>query len=170
MLWLIDGYNVIRRDPDLAGRERTSLEEGRRGLLRLLARVARGSPERFQVVFDGARSSAPLPPDRQVQVIFSRPPERADDVLIRIARARGSGAVVVSSDRVIQQAARRAGAIAVTAEAFLDRLQAPAPGPPEDDDPHDAGRLDTRDRLPARRSRQARGIERALGRLRPEAG
>jgi hypothetical protein len=33
MRWLIDGYNVIRRDPDLRAHEAESLEAGRRALL-----------------------------------------------------------------------------------------------------------------------------------------
>ena len=41
MRWLIDGYNLIRRDPDLRDREIESLEAGRRALLHLLARAYR---------------------------------------------------------------------------------------------------------------------------------
>ena len=39
MRWLVDGYNVIRRDPDLQAREAESLEAGRRALLHLIARA-----------------------------------------------------------------------------------------------------------------------------------
>ncbi len=55
MRWLIDGYNVIRRDPGLRSREEESLEAGRRALLQLLAAEARASRDDFTVVFDGAR-------------------------------------------------------------------------------------------------------------------
>jgi hypothetical protein len=41
MRWLVDGYNVIRRDPDLQAREAESLEAGRRALLHLIARARR---------------------------------------------------------------------------------------------------------------------------------
>src|SRR6185503_14425776 len=53
MHWLIDGYNLIRRDPALASREAESLEAGRIALCRVLAQAARGSGDRFTVVFDG---------------------------------------------------------------------------------------------------------------------
>ena len=43
MRWLIDGYNVIRRDPDLAQHETHNLEDGRAALLRLVAGAARAS-------------------------------------------------------------------------------------------------------------------------------
>ena len=168
MIWLIDGYNVIRRDPELAGLERRSLEEGRRGLLRLMARVAREGHDEFVVVFDGARISAPPAGDGRVRVVFSRPPDRADDVLIRLARQRGPGATVVTSDREIQNAARRVRVAVVSAEAFLDRAAQPAA---EGDDARDtdtdaAGPRPKRGN-PRRRSKEERAAQRALRRLRP---
>ena len=45
MRWLIDGYNLIRRDPDLRDREIESLEAGRRALLHLLARAYRDASD-----------------------------------------------------------------------------------------------------------------------------
>src|SRR4029450_7547050 len=117
MRWLIDGYNVIRRDPDLRAREGQSLEAGRTALLTLVARVARDLPDSFTVVFDGARATGGAP----------RPPAGAPP---RAGTLR-EGAIVVSSDRAVRHAARRAGAVAVSAEAFLDAVETPsleAPG------------------------------------------
>jgi predicted RNA-binding protein with PIN domain len=121
--WLIDGYNVIRREPDLRAREAESLEAGRRALLHLLARAHRDPRDEFTVVFDGARVTGGAPSQGWIRVIFSRPPHTADDELMRLARQWQSGAVVVSSDRRIQDAARRAGAAALTAERFLEALE-----------------------------------------------
>ncbi len=53
MHWLVDGYNVIRRGPELAEREQESLDAGRQALCRLLSNAARVSGDRFTVVFDG---------------------------------------------------------------------------------------------------------------------
>jgi len=39
--WLIDGYNVIRRDPEMRLREAERLADGRTALLHLVAAVAR---------------------------------------------------------------------------------------------------------------------------------
>ncbi len=119
MRWLIDGYNVIRRDPALRAREAESLAAGRTALLHLVARMARASRDDVTVVFDGARMSGGGPSAGGVQVVFSRPPRTADDELIRLARDHGAGAVVVSSDRKIQDAARRARCPVLTAEQFL---------------------------------------------------
>jgi predicted RNA-binding protein with PIN domain len=126
--WLIDGYNVIRREPDLRAREAESLEAGRRALLHLLARAHRDPRDEFTVVFDGARVDGGAPSPGRIRVIFSRPPHTADDELMRLARQWQSGAVVVSSDRRIQDAARRAGAAALTAERFLEALETRSKG------------------------------------------
>src|SRR2546428_1629840 len=91
MRWLIDGYNVIRRAADLRAQEAESLEAGRTALLRLVARAARAGGDRFTVVFDGAPASRPAPAGGQLEGIFSRPPEKADDVLARLARPAGAG-------------------------------------------------------------------------------
>ena len=163
MRWLIDGYNVIRRDPELHAHEAASLEAGRAALVMLLARVASRVSDNFTIVFDGARRTGGAPGPGRVQVMFSRPPETADDVLRRLAGTLREGAVVVSSDRAVQDSARRGGSVAVSAEAFIEA----ATGPTEvDEDADDDGVARPR-RGPSRRpSREARDAERVLRRLR----
>ena len=161
MRWLIDGYNVIRRDPELAQHEARGLEDGRAALLRLVAGAARASGDPFTVVFDGARRAGGVPAGGQVQVVFSRPPETADDVLRRLASELRSGAVVVSSDRTVRDAAERAGAAAVSAEQFVTALE------PGDEDDADDERAPSRGGNPRRPSRTERATRRVLARLRP---
>jgi predicted RNA-binding protein with PIN domain len=164
MRWLIDGYNVIRRDPDLRGTEAESLAAGREALLRRLAVVAREGAEVFTVVFDGARLRAadlPVAPAGAIDVIFSRPPDTADDVLRRLAAQWREASVVVSSDRAVETAARRAGAIAVRVEDFLAALDRDAE---QEDDADDDGPREKRGN-PRRRSREERAGRRALLRL-----
>ena len=170
MRWLIDGYNVIRRDPDLRGHEAESLEAGRRALLGLIARADRAKRDEFTVVFDGARRTGSTPTPGRIRVVFSRPPATADDELMRLARQLQSGAVVVSSDRKVQDAARRAGSAVLTAEQFLDALEAPET-PTRSDSPDskdDSDHQPAREKRgnPRRLSKKARKAQRALGRLR----
>jgi len=122
--WLIDGYNVIRRDPDLRAKEAVSLETGRRALVHLVAALARRTRDDFTVVFDGARRGEALSGGGRVTVLFSRPPETADDVVIRLAARFRAGAVVVTSDRRIAHAAERAQAGVVEAATFAERARA----------------------------------------------
>jgi predicted RNA-binding protein with PIN domain len=160
MRWLIDGYNVIRRDPELRAREADGLDAGRAALLLLLARIAARVSDTFTVVFDGARRTGGAPSGGRVEVVFSRPPETADDVLRRLAATLRAGAVVVTSDRAVQDSVRRAGAVAVGAEAFLDAAAA-GPGSADEADEPPAAR-----RGPSRRpSREARDARRVLRRL-----
>ncbi|MDZ7261057.1 MAG: NYN domain-containing protein [candidate division KSB1 bacterium] len=125
---IIDGYNVIRRSPRLSQLDAQDLERGREALLELLGAYRR---RRWQhtvtVVFDGwgageYQESRDL--YRGMTVIFSRRGERADEVIKRLlARERGR-AVVVSSDRDLQAAAERVGAVWVTAGEFERRCLA----------------------------------------------
>jgi|SRR5690242_15641283 predicted RNA-binding protein with PIN domain len=166
MRWLIDGYNVIRRDAELRDREHDSLEAGRAALLALVARVASRVSDNFTIVFDGARriggGGAALP--GRVEVVFSRPPESADDTLRRMAATLREGAVVVSSDRAVQDAARRAHAVAVSAEQFVSAIDGPTVREVDDDD--DDERSHTRGGPSRRPSRAARDVARVLRRLR----
>ena len=172
MRWLIDGYNVIRRSPELGSRERESLEAGRRALCGLFSRAARARGDEFTVVFDGAGGggSAEM---AGVRVIFSSARESADRVLARMA---AQGGAVVSSDREVRRAATRAGAIAVTADEFLARLETLPRGvaPDAQEAGDDADRDEPEDRAggpkkgnPRRLGKKARAAARALGRLGP---
>ena len=166
MRWLVDGYNVIRRDADLRGREEESLEAGRAALLAGVAAAARRTGDQFTVVFDGARRDVAAPAAGQVQVVFSRPPETADDVLRTMAVKAGAGAVVVSSDRAVRDAARRAGGVAVSAEDFVAALR--GSGRDDDDDESGGGvpRGARRGGNPRRLSHDERTARRVLARLR----
>jgi predicted RNA-binding protein with PIN domain len=164
---VLDGYNLIRRDPDLRAREQESLAAGRDALLVLVARVARESRDEFTVVFDGARRTGGAPAGGRVQVIFSRPPETADDVLRRLATDLREGGVVVTSDRTVQTAARRGGTVSVSAEQFLEAIGAPAASPEWEKDADEEEEEPRRGGPARRRPREARDAERVLRRLRP---
>jgi predicted RNA-binding protein with PIN domain len=166
MRWLIDGYNVIRRDADLRAAESGGLEAGRAALLRKVAGAAVRMSDRFTVVFDGApvRGSAAVP--GRLEVIFSRPPQKADDVLVRLAREEGAGSVVVTSDRAVADAARRARCTVVGAGDFLDALDAPGVDDGADAEDADEERETSRAGNPHRASRDERAARRVLERLR----
>jgi predicted RNA-binding protein with PIN domain len=169
MRWLVDGYNVIRRAPELETRERESLEAGRQALCALLVQVARASADTFTVVFDGAQEGGRAGGGPGVTVIFSSARESADRVLARMAR---EGGAVVSNDREVRRAAGRAGATVVTTDQFLARLDharrlpPEAPPDPMDGDEEEPSR-GPRKGNPRRLGKKARAIQRALGRLGP---
>ncbi|HUG37921.1 MAG TPA: NYN domain-containing protein [Candidatus Limnocylindrales bacterium] len=172
MRWLVDGYNVIRRSPELASREAESLEAGRQALGRLLASAARASGDEFTVVFDGARGGGVGLGSAGVRVVFSSARETADRVLARLAVGGGA---VVSNDREVRGAAARAGAVAITTDQFLERIErlAGGSGSPVSNTGQDPGKDDERDGAsrgpkkgnPRRLSKKERAARRALERL-----
>ena len=169
MRWLVDGYNVIRRAPELKSREQESLEAGRQALCALLVQVARVSGDSFTVVFDGAQEGGRAGGGSGGSVIFSSARESADRGLARMAR---EGGAVVSNDREVRRAAERAGATVVTTDQFLARLDQDRRLPPEapadlmDGDEEEPTR-GPRKGNPRRLSKKDRAAQRALGRLGP---
>src|ERR1700741_4909348 len=163
MRWLVDGYNVIRRAPELRSREQESLEAGRQALCAMLVAVARVSHDTFTVVFDGVDAGGRGGGGAGVTVIFSSARESADHVLAKMAR---EGGAVVSNDREVRRAAERAGAVVVTTDQFLARLdQAPARPPetaPDERDGEEEERRGPRKGNPRRLSKKDRAIQRAL--------
>jgi predicted RNA-binding protein with PIN domain len=168
MRWLIDGYNVVRRAPELASRERESLEAGRRALCALLSEVARGTHDTFTVVFDGVGAGGSAAGGAGVTVVFSSARESADRVLSQMARAGGA---VVSNDREVRRAAERAGAIVVTTDQFLSSIESArsmkgeTAAEPSEKDEDDKPTRDPRKGNPRRLGKKERAIRRALGRL-----
>ncbi len=158
MRWLVDGYNVIRREPGLAAREQESLQTGRDALCRLLAEAAKASRDQFTVVFDGQRGGGTAFSSGGVRVLYSKAPESADHMLARLAM---SGTAVVSNDVEVRRTAARAGAIVITADEFLARLLV-SPGPEEEEDEPVAR---TKKGNPRRPPKKARAAARALRRL-----
>jgi uncharacterized protein len=171
MRWLIDGYNVIRRSPELSSYERQSLEAGRHALSRLLAGVAQARGDQFTVVFDGSGSGGSTSM-AGVRVVFSSARESADRVLARMA---AQGGAVVTNDRELRRAVARAGAMAITADEFLARLGA-APSiasarPGNEEDDQEGRPRGPKKGNPRRLGKKARAAARALGRLeRPSGG
>ena len=90
-----------------------------------LAAYRRARGHEITVVFDGWGSGS-LTENQQWQrgilVIYSRQDERADEVIKRMAKRFGQGAVVVTSDREVAHFAETVGATAVSSEEFEGRM------------------------------------------------
>jgi predicted RNA-binding protein with PIN domain len=168
MRWLVDGYNVIRRSPELASEERLGLEAGRQALCRLLVAVAQASGDQFTVVFDGSGAGSAASGGVGVRVLFSSACERADQVLARLA---AQGGAVVSNDREVRRAAERAGAIPISTDDFLRRVAMARPiasgTETLDNDEEEEPPRRPKKGNPRRLSKKDRAASRALKRLAP---
>ncbi|MBA9006675.1 MULTISPECIES: NYN domain-containing protein [Thermomonospora] len=118
---IIDGYNVTK-----TGYGELPLADQRNRLVRALGGLAAQTGAEVTCVFDGAELEAPVPvnPPRGVRVRFSRPGQTADELIGELVRAEPPGrpVVVVSSDREVADAARRAEARPAPSTLLLRRL------------------------------------------------
>ncbi len=114
---VVDGYNLIGSERGLRG----DLEGKRNRLIQRLQKYREKKKFGVIVVFDGWRSGWPTEVQQQsggITVIFSQQGEKADDVIIKLAKEMGSGCVVVTSDREVRRAAEGSSAVAVYAGEF----------------------------------------------------
>jgi predicted RNA-binding protein with PIN domain len=118
---VVDGYNVTK-----TGYGELPLADQRGRLLSGLGGLAAQTKAEVTCVFDGAELDAPvaIAAPRGVRVLFSRPGSTADELIGELVRAEPSGraVVVVSTDREVADAARRAGARPAPATLLLRRL------------------------------------------------
>jgi predicted RNA-binding protein with PIN domain len=132
-LILIDGYNLILRTASLRpGKDRT-LAEARDKLLNLLSWAFGPGDARFLVVFDGAEGMGPDERQDRVEVCFSRPPKKADDLIRELVEdqiERVERLTVVTSDIEIARHARAMGADIALADLFLASVLGPGASEP----------------------------------------
>jgi predicted RNA-binding protein with PIN domain len=121
-LVILDGYNIIHRSPRLRPGPTRTLRESRAMLVNLVSWMMGANNVRFLIVFDGAEEAGPDEPSGRVQVRFSRPPEKADDVIRRIVEQKVGGdedITVVTADIEVARHARAEGADVSLSDLFL---------------------------------------------------
>jgi predicted RNA-binding protein with PIN domain len=122
---VIDGYNLIRRIPELRALDRSDLEAGRDGLVQELSTYRAGKGHPITVVLDGAESVHLGGGSEKVAGItlrYSARGQSADSVIQKMCR-EGQADLIVSGDREITDVAKRAGVTAVSPDLFWDKVQ-----------------------------------------------
>ena len=128
-LIIVDGYNVILRTPQLKPGEGRTLREARAKLLNLLTWAFAPGDLQFIVVFDGADGPAPSEREGRIEVRYSRPPQKADDVIRELVEDRVQKVerlTVVTSDLAVARHARAMGADIALADLFVASALGPA--------------------------------------------
>ncbi len=132
---IIDGYNLIGSDKGLRG----ELEHKRNWLVQQLVSYRRLKDFDLTLVFDGwigGRANEVEEKKDGIRIIYSRQGEKADAVIVRMARGKGNGCAVVTSDREVRTAVEKIGAAVIYAAEFNDILRnLQRTGSDEDDDP-----------------------------------
>lgn len=127
-LIVVDGYNLILRTPALKPGDGRTLREAREKLVNLLAWAVGMGEARFLVVFDGTAERGHDRRSGRVEVRFSHPPEKADDLIRRIVEEqveRVERLTVVTADLEVARHARAMGADVALADLFLASVLAP---------------------------------------------
>jgi predicted RNA-binding protein with PIN domain len=140
MPWLIDGSNVLG-----AMRVDRHGDEGKRGLVRLLASFARAQRTRVTCIFDGPEPHSFGRHLGSVTVAFSGP--RSADELIVERAANGRGWNVVTSDRGLAARVQRREVQVIAPATFIRQLEESATGEEAGGDDWDTYFSDPKNRL-----------------------
>jgi predicted RNA-binding protein with PIN domain len=122
---VIDGYNLIRRVPELRALDMEDLESGRDSLVQELSAYRARKRHKITVVFDGAEAlhlGGCSEKMAGITVRFSARGQSADQVIQNMCREGGAD-LIVTGDREITDVARRAGVTPVGPDLFWDRVQ-----------------------------------------------
>jgi predicted RNA-binding protein with PIN domain len=126
-IWIVDGHNMIFALPRLAELQEQGARSRAREQLAALLRTFTGARRSLTIVYDGNRQ----PPDPEardtplLRILFSHPPETADDCIVALARAereRGVHVTVVTNDRRSLIPRLPAGVETLTIETLRRRL------------------------------------------------
>jgi len=126
MLLLIDGYNLLHSGRTLVKLNSVELQWERERLIQRLSLYRQARPSEIIVVFDGWQagwSTEKREKKKGIELIFSRVGEKADEVIKRLVREKGSGAVVITSDREIAKYAGRLSVPVIPSEQFREKVE-----------------------------------------------
>lgn len=126
MLLLIDGYNLLHSGRTLVGLNSIELQWERDRLIEKLSLYRQARPAEIIVVFDGWQggwNTEKKEKQKGIELIFSRIGEKADEVIKRLVREKGSGAVVVTSDREILRYAEKFSVPVIPSDPFRERME-----------------------------------------------
>jgi len=124
---IVDGYNLIKRDPLLLALEQRSLATARQALIARLMSSYNLRACDITVVFDGSVVAPPAAATERwgrIKVVYSRPPQTADDVIRGLVAAAKdpSQVVVLSDDRELRDSVQtRGGVVAGSADRRAPR-------------------------------------------------
>jgi predicted RNA-binding protein with PIN domain len=123
---IIDGYNLLHVSHSLIHLDSIQLQWERDRLIDQLSAYQRLKPCGITAVFDGWRggwTTEKREKKKGVELVFSKLGEKADEVIKRLLREKGSGAIVITSDREIGRFAERLGIPVISSEQFQDKIE-----------------------------------------------
>jgi uncharacterized protein len=126
MRLIIDGYNLLHVDRLLTHLNSIQLQWERERLIDRLSTYQQLKHHEVTVIFDGWQegwSEETREKRKGIEVIFSKLGEKADEVIKRLAREKGAGAVVITSDREVGRFVQKMDVAVIPSEQFREKLE-----------------------------------------------
>ncbi len=123
---VVDGYNLMMAGQGMNRGMLRDLEKAREGLINKLAGYKKITANKITVVFDGSLEGGIYPKKTKIagiDVVFSRHPQKADDVIKAAAGKSGGGLIVVTSDNALARTVERAGCTTISSPEFMDKVE-----------------------------------------------
>ncbi len=123
---IIDGYNLLHAGGSPAQLSPIELQSKRDHLINQLSTYRKFKQCEITVVFDGWQggwSTEKKEMRKGVEIIFSKVGEKADEVIKRLARERGSGVTLITSDRDISRYAERMAIAVIPSDQFSEKME-----------------------------------------------
>jgi predicted RNA-binding protein with PIN domain len=123
---IIDGYNLLHVNRSLINLNSTQLQWERERLIDRLSTYQRRKSCGVTVVFDGWQegwSTETREKKKGIEVLFSKLGEKADEVIKRLVKEKGSGTIVITSDRDVGRFAQRLDIAVIPSEEFREKLE-----------------------------------------------
>ena len=123
---IIDGYNLLHVNRSLINLNSIQLQWERERLIDRLSTYQKLKSCGITVVFDGWQegwSTETREKKKGIEVIFSKLGEKADEVIKRLVKEKGSGAIVITSDRDVARFAQKMDIAVIPSEQFREKLE-----------------------------------------------
>ena len=123
---VIDGYNLLHVSRSLTQLSSIEVQWERDRLINQLSAYRQLKPCEITVVFDGWQGGwnrENKEKKKGIELIFSKLGEKADEVIKRLVKEKGSGAIVITSDREVSRYAERMAAAVIPSDQFREKME-----------------------------------------------
>jgi predicted RNA-binding protein with PIN domain len=123
---LIDGYNLLHVNRSLTQLNGIQLQWERDRLIHQLSTYQKLKPCDITVVFDGWQggwSTEKRERKKGIDLIFSKLGEKADEVIKRLVKEKGSGIIVITSDREVSKFAEKMDVAVISSGQFKEKIE-----------------------------------------------
>jgi len=123
---IIDGYNLLHVSLSSPHVNSVQLQWERDRLIDQLSTYQKLKSCEITVVFDGWQggwSTEKRERKKGIELIFSKLGEKADEVIKRLVREKGSGAIVITSDREVSKFSEKMDFPVIASDQFREKME-----------------------------------------------